>query len=98
MIWNLLNHSINNALGGSGSIVILDDGFPWCLAGLDDLEGWKTLDAEFAAEWLVGFFVAVDGCYFGEACETGCGFFVGWLEVFAVSTPGGIEFDNLLIC
>ena len=53
------------------------------------------MHTELAAEWFVRFFVAVDSCYFGETGKVlGC-FFVGRLEVLAVATPGGIEFDDL---
>ena len=48
-----------------------------------------------SAEWLVLFLIAVDCRYFGKTSEVlGC-FFVCGLEILAVATPWGVEFDDL---
>ena len=95
MIRDLVNHRVYNSLGSPWALVILDDWLSRFGSWLDDLESWESLDTKLSAQRLVGVFVAIDCCYFGETGEIlGC-FFVGGLKVLAMAAPWGVEFDNL---
>lgn len=53
------------------------------------------MNSELAAEWFVGFLVAIDCSYLSKTGEVLGSFFVRGLEVLAVAAPGSVEFNNL---
>lgn len=95
MVVDLVDDSVDNALGGTLALVVLDNRLTLLGTGPDYLQGWEALDAKFAAKGLVFVFIAVDRSDLGEAFEVLSGFLVGGLEVLAVATPGGVELDDL---
>lgn len=53
------------------------------------------MDAHGATERFVGFFITVDGGYFGKARQRLCSFLISWFEVLAMATPRGVESDTV---
>jgi hypothetical protein len=53
------------------------------------------LDTELPAECLVLLVITVDCCYLGKTGEVLSCLFVCGLEILAVATPRGVEFDDL---
>jgi hypothetical protein len=95
VVVNLVDHGVDNALSGTGSLVILDSGLAGLLSRADDLEGWEAFDAELTTERLVLIFVTVDSGDFGETIEVLGGLLVGRLEVLAMAAPRRVELEDL---
>lgn len=95
MVVDLVDDGVDDALGAPLALVVFDDWLALLGTGADDLESREALDAELGAQALVLIFVAVYGSDLGEAFEVLGGLLVGRLEVLAVTTPWGVELNDL---
>jgi hypothetical protein len=95
MVRDLVNYCIDNTLRRPRTLVIFDNWLSGGLARFDDLESWKSCNAESTAESFVRFLVTIDSCYFGKTSQFLGGLLIRRLEVLAVAAPWSIEFDNL---
>lgn len=76
-------------------MIVLDNRPAFLRSGSNDLQGGEALYAHATTELLVVVIVTVDGGDFSETFEALGSFLVSWLQVLAVTAPGGVELDDL---
>jgi hypothetical protein len=95
MARNLVLDRLDNALCGSGTLIVLNGGSSGFLSRTDDLQGREALDVHATTESLVFFFITIDSSDLGNAIERFGSLFVGGLEILTMTTPWSIESESI---